>query len=216
VSDDLHFAGHRPPPRQRVFPQVLESCLNGFAGPELARALAILEHAVGPTREAVPAFRPLDPAIDRVAVHERQLTLRTEQLGGGSVWTRRNLCEEPLHSFPHRQMLQKLDLEPTFRRFGGREWDEFEFARPRVCGQLQAAHGAPIHEANKGRGLSGGVGNRGAARGTLPRHGNPPLLSAVSSGINVCRNARGCTWERFKKPTVAEDRADGKTSAGER
>ena len=150
---------------------------------ELARALAIFEHAVGPTREAVPAFRTLDAAIDRVAVHERQLTLRAEQLGGGA-------CGRDVISVKSRFILfpigrcSRADREPTFRRFGGPEWDQFEFARPSVCGQLQAAYGAPIHEAGKGRGVTGGAaGNRGAARGTLPRHRNPPSLSAVPSGL---------------------------------
>ena len=152
---------------------------------ELARALAIFEHAVSPTREAVPAFRTLDAAIDRVAVHERQLTLRAEQLRGGSVWTRRHLCEEPLHSFPHRQVPRELAREPTFWRCFRREGRQFELAGHGGYGQLQAAYGAPIHEAGKGRGLTGGAaGNRGAARGTLPRHGNPAIVIGGSPGLN--------------------------------
>ena len=150
---------------------------------ELARALAIFEHAVGPTREAVPSVPDTRRRHRPCSGKQRQVTLRAEQLGGGSVWTRRHLCEEPLHSFPHRQVLQKLQSRTdvsAVRQTG--------VGRVRVCPSecLRSAPGggAPIHEAGKGRGLTGGAaGNRGAARGTLPRHWNPPSLSAVPSGL---------------------------------
>jgi hypothetical protein len=50
-----------------------------------SRSMPIAEHATVPTLVAVPAFRRLDAAVGRVAIHEGPTTLRAQELRGPAL-----------------------------------------------------------------------------------------------------------------------------------